>query len=125
MVAYCVGSTMDTLTLWREGHITSTQALRAFTNDLGEVRSELAPLEAQEKALRLAIDEVIGKEGPQEVAGWKMQITAPSRGVAYDAKRLDEIVMALVYEYPEVAARITEARKETSRAGSLRIERVK
>lgn len=113
--------------IWQDGKLTDIQALRALCRDLGEVESQLAPLEAERAALRDQISHVLDRlGGTTEITGFgKLEITAPSIVKSYDKKRLDQLLIDLAAEAPELVARIAACRTESARAGSLRITRQK
>lgn len=109
------------------GRITSTQALRALCNDLGECADEQITLDTQHKQLRAAIERIVLKEGTTEVQGFgRLMMVAPSTTNKYDVKRLDALVLTLmqVGEH-DIAAQIAECRTEGVRAGYLKIDREK
>ena len=106
-------------------------ALRHLARDLGEIEDTLAPLEAERKEIRTALEAVTTRLGGKaSVPGFgSLAITAPSESVSYDAKSLDTITAELLatgdVEYIRIAGRIAQARKVSQRAGSLRITREK
>lgn len=112
---------------WQDGQISDAGALRALCRDLGEVESQIAPLEAERATLRDQISRVLDHAGGKaEIAGFgKLELSAPAIVRGYDKKRLDELLVALAGEAPEVAERIAACRTESARAGSLRITREK
>lgn len=113
--------------LWQDGSLTDLQALRMLCRDLGEVESQIGPLEAERAALRDQISRVLDRAGgTAEIAGFgKLELSAPAIVRGYDKKRLDELLIALATEAPEAAARIAACRTESARAGGLRITREK
>lgn len=108
---------------WRAGMISDREALRRLLSDLGEVESQLAPLEAERAELRAQISEVLAELGGRaEADGYRLMITSPSVVPRYDAKELDQIVLRLRQQgHAEIADQILAARKESARAGQLRI----
>ncbi len=118
---------LDLYTQWLEGHAGPHEVLRQLAMDLGEVESELAPLEAERQTLRTRISEVVDRIGGKaEVSGFgKLEITAAAKTVSYDRKQLDQLTIALLDEYPHIARMIQQCRQESARAGSLRIVREK
>jgi hypothetical protein len=119
----------DAYEKWKnDGTISTEQALRALCADLGEVESELEPLKRERDELRKQIGEIL-----VTCDGYKMrvpqfgtvEITEPSIVKSYDREALDELLVSLAVEYPDIAAAIRACRKESSRAGSLRITRAK
>lgn len=118
---------MSTFEDWQEGLVPDMDALRVLCSDLGEVESDLAPLQEQREALRAQIGEVVARRGEAvEIAGFGRIEIAPAAIVrGYDKRRLDALLVDLAGEAPEVARRLAECRTETARAGSLRITREK
>lgn len=108
---------------WQAGAIGDREALRALISDLGEVESQLAPLEAEKAELRAQISEVLAQLGGRaEADGYRLQLTAPSVAARYDAKELDQLVSYLQASGDDnLANLILRARKESARAGQLRI----
>ena len=108
---------------WQAGSITDREALRALLSDLGEVESQLAPLETEKGELRAQISEVLAVLGGRaEADGFRLTLTSPSVVPRYDAKELDHIVNYLQAQGEDAVANlILSARKESSRAGMLRI----
>ena len=108
---------------WQSGRISEREALRALLSDLGEVESQIAPLEAEKAELRSQIAEVLARLGGRaEADGLRLSLTAPAIVPRYDAKELDQIVSYLQGQgEDEIASLILRARKESARAGMLRI----
>lgn len=113
----------DIFTSWQSGGISDREALRALLSDLGEVESQLAPLEAEKIELRAQISEVLAQLGGRaEAEGYRLQLTAPGVSSRYDAKELDQLVSYLQASGEDnLANLILKARKESARAGQLRI----
>jgi hypothetical protein len=116
---------------WRNGDLTDAEALRHLARDLGKVEDSLAPLEAERKELRTALETITTRLGGKaSVPGFgALAVTAPSESASYDTKALDTIAAELLatgdVDLMRVAARIAKARKVSQRAGSLRITREK
>ena len=61
-----------------------------------------------------------------DLAGFgRLEIMPPSVTKGYDKKRLDQLVLDLAADAPELAALIAQCRTESARAGGLRIIREK
>lgn len=110
---------------WRDGAIGDREALRALLSDLGEVESQIAPLEAERIQLRAQISEVLSHLGGRaEADGFRLILTAPAIVPRYDAKELDALVVRLRDQgLGHVADEILAARKETARSGMLQIRK--
>lgn len=108
---------------WRAGAISSREALRRLLSDLGEVESQLTPLEAERAELRAQVSEVLAELGGRaEADGYRLMITSPGVVSRYDAKELDQIVLRLQQQgFGEIADQVLSTRKESARAGQLRI----
>jgi hypothetical protein len=108
---------------WQAGALGHREALRALLSDLGEVDSQIAPLEAERAELRAQISEVLAELGGRaEADGFRLMITAPSIVPRYDAKELDQLVLRLRQQgHAEIADQVLAARKESARSGQLRI----
>jgi hypothetical protein len=113
---------------YQEGEITPQHALDKIARQLDSLQDQIEPLNATEKVLRQQASEIVDYLGGKaDVAGFgTFTITAPSQTIQYDSKELDRLVVHLISSgYEELAKQITTCRKESSRAGSLRINRAK
>lgn len=112
---------------WQDRNVTDAQALQALASDLGEVESQLAPMEQEKQALRDQISLVLEHYGgAATIAGFgRLEITAASVVVSYDKKQIEELLIDLTTTHPEIAARLAGCRVKGTRAGSLRITREK
>jgi hypothetical protein len=118
---------MPTFDDWQNGTITDEQALRSLSSDLGEVESQLAPIEAEKHILRDQISQVLERAGgATTIAGFgRLEITAPAVVVSYDKKQIEELLIDLTTTHPDIAARLAACRVKGTRSGSLRITREK
>src|SRR5689334_1363191 len=118
---------MATFDDWRDGQISDIEALQSVTSDLGEVESQIAPLEAERALLRDQISQIVARLGGRAtIAGFgKLEIVPPTVAKTYDKKRLDQLIVDLAADAPELAQLIAACRTESQRAGSLRITREK
>jgi hypothetical protein len=119
---------MNVFEQWQAGDISPYQALYALTSDLAEVESELEPLQQQREELRNAISHIVGTIGDKaEISGFgRLEITAATKSVSYDRKAVQAVINDLLaLGETEIAQRLVLCQRETSRAGSLRITRVK
>jgi hypothetical protein len=120
----------DAYEQWAAGRLNAWQAARAIWSDLREVQSEQLPLQAQERALRACLYEIVAQLGaPLEIAKFGILSTiASTRSASYARERLDALVAQLsadgatLISQAEVAQRIAVCRKETLRAAYLRID---
>ena len=112
---------------WRDGQVSDVEALHAIAFDLGELESQLAPLELERQTLRDQLSQILGRLGGRaSVAGFgKLELTAPAIARSYDKKRLDQLIIDLATDAPDLAQLIAACRTEAPRAGSLRITREK
>lgn len=113
---------------WEAGELTDTYAIRAIAMQYGEVESQAAPLLAERDELRAQLSRVVAHIGGKaDVKGFgALALTSPSISATYDTKALDALVIQLTADgYGDIAQRIARLRKESARAGSLRITREK
>lgn len=111
---------------WEAGDLPDSQALRTLAMDLGELESELAPLNAQRERLRDQLSRVLVHAGGKaDIPGFgALIITDASITKSYDTKALDELIIRLTgIGESEIAQQIAACRRESGRAGSLRITR--
>ncbi len=114
---------------WQDGEMSSEVALEMLCHSLDAVQNELAPLQGLEKQTRDQLSQIVerGFEGKAQVQGFgSLKITEPVQLISYDRKELDELVIELVGQgQSELAQRIQSFRRESSRIGSLRIDRIR
>lgn len=115
----------ELLARYEDGFATPYETLRALCMELGEVESELDPLQQQRERLRNEIGNVLARIGDKaEIKGFgKLSITAPSVSTGYDAKALRALVDS--WGDTEAARQVQACEKQTVRVGGLRIEREK
>jgi hypothetical protein len=108
-------------------YVDSEARLGALCYDLDQIEIAIAPLEAERQAIRAELSLLIDQLGTQEVDGFgRLEITAPALVVSYDRQKVERLLLALIDEgRSEIAERISAARKESARTGSLRITRQK
>lgn len=78
--------------------------------------SRLEEMQAEAKALITEVFTETGQTDAVTSAG-KVAVSAPSVSISYDAKAID----ILLRDDPDLAMRLSPYRKETMRAGSMRI----
>jgi len=113
---------------WSKGDLEDGAVIHALAMDLGEVESDIKPLEKQREDLRDKISQVMYHYGHDMIiSGFgKIEMTAGFTGHRYDTGAIDQIISELRDSGNEELAKYIEmARLETSRAGSLRITREK
>lgn len=121
----------DVIQQWEEGNITDMQAIKALVNELGEVEDELKSYERQKEETRNLLTRIIQRTGKVEIRGYgSIMMTQPSTTSRYDTKALDNLVLELMQTEWEdmaipmqIAAKIAECRRETTKGAFLRIER--
>ena len=117
-----------TFSEWEAGKLTDVQAARAIAFDLAELEEELTPALRDKETMRDQLSRIIAHAGGKmDISGFgSLQMTAPGVSTTYDAKRLDDLVLQLIAEgQSDIAECITACRKQSARAGSLRIVREK
>lgn len=118
---------LDTLDRWQAGEITDQEAHDRLINDRAEVEEVYQRAKAALDVIRGQVERVVRRMGGKATgAGYTSRMVEASQTVSYDARALDSLVAELsaagdVY----TAGRIAQARKEKTRDGYLRIERVK
>lgn len=113
----------DTIRQWEAGELTDVQALHALASDLGEIDSELAPLEQAKKAARNAIEAIVMRLGGKAAAaGYEMQVTQGSTRVSFDTRKCEALLAKLIANgLLDAAEDLAAARVESHVSGSLRI----
>jgi chromosome segregation ATPase len=130
---YCFENRKDakmftTYDRWQEGDIQAEEALAQLCQSLDSLEDRLEPLQQQKDTLRTQISEVVEHLGGRAELDWfgSLQITSPTITVSYDREALDALVARLTAEgQASIAQQIAACRKESPRAGSLRIKRLK
>lgn len=113
---------------WQDGDMSPMEALRALCVELGEVESEIEPLETERGTLRSQISEVLTKiDGEKaEIKGFGVvRLTQASVTKGYDKAKIQALINELIADYPDIAARLVACETQSMRAGGLRIEREK
>lgn len=112
---------------WQSGNITDREALGILCAAIIQLDEQMKPLAERGAVLREQIGHVLAHYGQAlDLPGFgKLEITNPSITKGYDRKQLDALIIELASEYPEVAAKLTQCRTESMRAGGLRIIREK
>ena len=111
---------------WQAGELSDQEALEQLCTSLNSLEDRLEPIEATHQMVRSQISEVVERQGGNvELAGFgKLVITSPTITTSYDARALDALVARLLKSgQADIAAEITDCRRESSRSGGLRITR--
>ncbi len=117
---------MSTFTDYHEhGTISAEQALKLLVDDIAEIEQVYERAEQARKQKRAEIEQVVlALGGKAQAGGYEMVVTGSSTVSNYDTKRLDAVVADLLKRgYLDIAQEIAECRKETQRAGSLRVSK--
>ncbi len=105
---------------------TAEQQIYALCQDLGEVESQLAPLQAERERLRAELSVLLEQAGGKTtVEGFgRLEVSKASLHVSYDRKLVEKVILHLVDlgQY-HVADAIRSCKKESLRPGVLRIMR--
>ena len=105
---------------------TLDQRIYALCQELGEVESQLAPLQAERERLRAELSMLVEQAGGKTtVEGFgRLEVSKTSVHVSYDRKLLEKVILQLVDlgQY-HVADAIRSCKKESMRPGVLRIMR--
>jgi hypothetical protein len=118
--------TTPTIASYLEGDTTPTQAARALLLDLGEIESDLKPLEAQRKetreALAAALEQCDGRR--YTIPGFATaRLAEPAAVKRWNESRLARLCAWLrETDREEVAEMIENCREDTFRAGGLRVD---
>jgi len=120
-------TTAATIADYAAGDLTPVQALRALCRDLGEVESQLTPLEHERAGLRNAISEILTRlDGERAIVpGFgKVALTQPSVVERWDGARIAAFAEYLAATgQDELADSLSMCCVRSMRAGGLRIER--
>lgn len=112
---------------WRSGQLGAQQAIGMLASELGEVESELTPLEKERSKLRDHLSYIVSLVGTTKIPDFgQIQLTDPCVIKRYDRAALDSLIGRLIEDgYGPIAQQIAQCRREDMRAGSLRITREK
>jgi len=110
---------------WMDGDATAMEALNSLCNDYEELDDAYKSYEGMREQTRNQISTVMVRVGDKvEVKGFGvLTMMAPQIVESFDKKALNDLVLDLIADYPEIAARVLACKTKTSRAGGLRIER--
>jgi len=109
---------------WAEGDIDAATALRGFADELRAIDAVTEPLEVRRATVRRLCEEIVQQAGEKiVVSGYGEFAFAPaSVSQTYDRKQLETLLHDLIASGEgDWAQRLEACRKETMRAGGLRI----
>jgi hypothetical protein len=98
----------------------------ALCQDLGEVESQIAPLQAERERLRAELSVLVEQAGGKmTVEGFgRLDVSRASFHVSYDRKQIEHVILKLVDAgHYHVADAIRSCKKESARPGTLRVMR--
>jgi len=112
---------------WLDGDVTAMEALRSLCDDYEEIEASYKDFDGLRGQTRDQISQVVEKMGGKvALKGFgTLSITDASITEGYDKKLIRDLIMDLVADYPDIAARLTACATKSMRAGGLRIEREK
>jgi len=112
---------------WLDGDVTAMEALRSLCSDYEEIEQSYKDYEGLRNQTRDQMSNVVEKIGGKvEVKGFGvLTVTQASITEGYDKKLIRDLIMDLVTDYPDIAARLAGCATKSMRAGGLRIEREK
>ncbi len=102
------------------------QQVYALCQDLGEVESQIAPLQAERERLRAELSVLVEQAGGKmTVEGFgRLDVSRASFHVSYDRKQIEHVILKLVDAgHYHVADAIRSCKKESARPGTLRVMR--
>ncbi len=86
-----------------------------------EAKQEEADAKVKVDSVRAVISEVVSVNGKQEGAWGRAELTQDATVISYDYKQVDSIMAELAAAGHPAAQALAAARKQSSRAGGLRI----
>ena len=112
---------------WLDGDVTAMEALRSLCADYEEIEQSYKDFEGLRNQTRDQLSQVVEKlDGKVELKGFGvLTITNAVVTEGYDKAKIRDLIMDLVADHPDIAARLAACSTKTARAGGLRIEREK
>lgn len=112
---------------WQDGDATDMEALRSLCHDYEELDSAYKDYESMRGTVRDQLSQIVEKLGGKvEIKGFGLlTVTSATVTEGYDKKLIRDLIMDLVADYPDIAARLSACSTKSMRAGGLRIEREK
>lgn len=112
---------------WRAGELNDGEAIELLCGNLVSLEDSLEPLEEIRKTIRAQLSEIVERQARSQytLPGFgTLKIMNSSKVALYDAKALDNLVEQLLNDGEvEIAHAILACRRESGRAGGLRISR--
>lgn len=111
---------------WEAGEIPARAALASIANQLKIISAHKEELEAREKVLRSQAEQILAytNETAIVVGGLEFRLTPASNTTSYTAREIDAYALWLVEEgHALLAERLLALKRESSRAGGLRISK--
>ena len=119
-------NTTHTIALWQEGEVSDHAAQKALLSDYWSLAKRKAEIEAQIDDLRRVLEHITFRTGKTTIAGLGTLEIAPATFVkGYDRKALDELIVQLSGDYPQIVQQLLECRTEAPRKGGLKVSREK
>lgn len=117
----------NTYAAWLDGDATAMEALRSLCSDYEEIEASYKDYEALRNTVRDQLSQVVEKlDGKVVLKGFgTLTLSPPSITEGYDKAQIRAIILDLVADYPDIAARLAACSTKSMRAGGLRIEREK
>jgi hypothetical protein len=108
---------------WTAGRLSDQEAIVALYPIVTAADAAYKQAEAERAAIRARLGYVVAHAGGRAQAPGlgRLLITAPAVTPSYDHRQLDALVIELTQTHPEIAQRIAALRRETIRAGTLRL----
>lgn len=112
---------------WESGEITSQEAYNVVADERGEIQEVYDHAKAALDANKAALERIVSRMGGKASgAGYDVVMVESAATVSYDAKALDGLTAELLAAGDaHTAAKIAQARQETTRKGYLRIGKTK
>lgn len=113
----------NALACWQAGTVSAATALRPIWDELRRIEAARQELEQQREALRDQLRHIVAElGGSTSLAGYgKLEILPAGVSTSYVKTQVDALIIELTGEHPEIAARLAACRKESHRAGGLRV----
>jgi glutathione S-transferase len=113
----------NALACWQAGTVSAAAAMRPIWDELRRIEAARQELEQQREALRDQLRHIVAElGGSTSLTGYgKLEILPASVSTSYVKTQVDALIIELTGEHPAIAARLAACRKESHRAGGLRV----